>query len=84
MSETVTSDLNKSPVRRSAFILLQLSGGPDVFIEDHSLDETRQNEQWSVVSDILCLSLPILVNNLGRDATETCETLRLKKEIIST
>lgn len=64
----------------AAFILLQLSGGPDVFIEDHSLDETRQNEQWLVVFDIICLSLPILVNNLGRDATETCETLHLKKK----
>lgn len=64
----------------SAFILLQPSGGPDVFIEDPSLDETRQNEQRSVVFDIICLSLPILLNNLGRDATETCETLRLKKK----
>lgn len=64
----------------SAFIFLQLSGGPDVFIEDHSLDETRQNEQWLVVFDIICLSLPILVSNLGRDTTETCETLRLKNK----
>lgn len=76
MRETMTSDLDERLVSPSAFILSRLCGGPNIFIEDRSMEETRRNERRTNVSVIVCLSLP-MVHILDGDDMKTCKAMCL-------